>query len=148
MSLEDRINTDLIKALKAGDKDRVTVLRGLKSDLKYAKIDKKGDLTEADEIAAMSSAAKKRRESIEQYQNANRPDLAEKEKRELEVIQDYLPKQLSEDEVRQLVKAAIDETGAESPQQIGLVMKAVMPKLKGQADGKMVNKLAMEILAK
>lgn len=148
MSLEDRIDTDLKQALKAGDKDRVTVLRGLKSDLKYAKIDKKGDLTEADEVAVMSSAAKKRRESIEQYRAGNRDDLADKEQRELETIQQYLPKQLSEDEVRKMVQEAIEDTGAESPQQIGLVMKAVMPKLKGQADGKLVNKLAMEILAK
>lgn len=148
MALEERLDNDLKKALKAGEKEKVTVLRGLKSEIKYKRIDKGEDLTEAEVIAVLSSSAKKVRDSIEQFGKGGREDLVAKEKFGLEIIQDYLPEQLSEEKVRELVAEAIAESGADSPEKIGLVMKAVMPKLKGQADGKLVNRLAMEILAK
>lgn len=148
MALEERLDNDLKKALKAGEKEKVTVLRGLKSEIKYKRIDKGEDLTDADVIGVLSSSAKKVKDSIEQFEKGGREDLVAKEKFGLAIIQDYLPEQLSEEKVRELVAEAIAETGADSPQKIGLVMKAVMPKLKGQADGKLVNRLAMEILAK
>ena len=148
MSVVKKIDSDLIEALKAGDKAKVTVLRGLKSDLKYKLIDKGEELTDDDAIAVLSSAAKKRRESIEQFRQGNRDDLADKEQSELAVIEQYLPAQLDEAKLRQIVAEAIEETGADSPQKIGLVMKVVMPKIKGQADGKLVNRLAAELLAK
>ncbi len=148
MSLIDKINEDIKQALKAGEKEKLTVLRGLKSDLKYKQIEKGDDLTDDDVIAVLSSVAKKRRESIEQFQKGGREDLVEKEKAELAVITSYLPEQLSEEQLRGLISQAITESGADSPQKIGLVMKLVMPKVKGKADGKLVNKLAMEILAK
>ena len=147
MSLAKKIDSDLIEALKAGDKAKVTVLRGLKSDLKYKLIAKGEDLTDDDMIAVLSSAAKKRRESIEQFKQGNRDDLAEKEQSELEVIEQYLPAQMGEDEIRQIVASAIEETGADSPQKMGLVMKVVMPKVKGKADGKLVNRLVAQLLA-
>lgn len=147
MSILKQIDQELVKALKAGDRDKATVLRGLKSDIKYAQIEKSGDMSDEDILAVLTSCAKKRRESIEQYQAGGRDDLVAKEQAELKIIQAYLPKQLSEDEVRQIVADAINETGADSPQKIGLVMKVVMPKIKGKADGKLVNKLAMEFLA-
>ena len=147
MSLAKKIDSDLIEALKAGDKAKVTVLRGLKSDLKYKLIAKGEDLTDDDMIAVLSSAAKKRRESIEQFKQGNRDDLAEKEQAELAVIEQYLPAQMGEDEIRQIVADAIEETGADSPQKMGLVMKVVMPKVKGKADGKLVNRLVAQLLA-
>lgn len=148
MSILKKIDDNIIKALKNGEKEKLTVLRGLKSELKYKQIDKGDDLTDDDIIAVLSSAAKKRRESIEQYNNADRTDLADKESIELKIIEQYLPEQLDESKLRQIVADAIEETGADSPQKIGLIMKVVMPKIKGQADGKMVNKLVIELLNK
>ena len=148
MSLLDNIDKDLAQALKGGDRKKVTVLRGLKSDLKYKRIDKGDELTDADAIDVLSSAAKQRRDSIEQYRAGNRDDLADQEQYELELIQGYLPEQLDEEKLRQIVANVIAEVGAESPADLGKVMKAVMPKVKGQADGKQVNKIAAEILSK
>jgi hypothetical protein len=147
MSVISKIDSDIKEALKAGQKEKLTTLRGLKSDLKYAQIDKGKELTEEEVLAVLASAAKKRRDSIEQFQAGNRQDLVDSETFGLRIIEAYLPKQLSEDELRQIVSDAIQETGAQSPQQIGLVMKAVMPKIKGKADGKLVNRLVSEILA-
>jgi len=148
MALFEKIDHDMIEALKAGEKDRLTVLRGLKSDLKYKRIDKGDDLTDEDVISVLASAAKQRRDSIEQFAKGGRSDLVQQERFQLEVITSYPPKQLDENELREIVARAIAEVSAESPQQIGAVMKVVMPQVKGVADGKMVNKLAMEILAK
>lgn len=148
MSLLEKIDQDMKKALKAGEKERLTVLRGLKSELKYRQIDKADELSDDDAVAVLSSSAKKRRESIEQFQKAGREDLVQKEKSELAIITSYLPEQLSEEKLRQIISEAIAESEADSPQKVGLVMKIVMPKIKGQADGKLVNKLAMEMLAK
>ena len=148
MSLESRIDQDLKEALKAGEKTKLTVLRGLKSDIKYKRIDKGEDLTDDDVIAVLSTCVKKVRDSIEQFTRGGRDDLVKKEQFELSIIQSYLPEQLSEEKIREIVAAAIAESGADSPAKIGLVMKIVMPQLKGRADGKMVNKLAMEMLAK
>jgi hypothetical protein len=148
MSIFEQIDKDMIAAMKAGEKDKLTVLRGLKSDLKYKQIDTGKDLTDEQSVEVLSSAAKKRRDSIEQFAKGGRDDLVKKEQAELEIINSYLPKQLSEQELRDLVAAAIEDTGADSPQKIGLVMKALMPKVKGKADGKLVNKMVAEMLAK
>lgn len=148
MSLLDTIDKDLTSALKAGDRHRATVLRGLKSDLKYKKIDKGGDLSDEDILAVLSTAAKKRRESIEQFSAAGRTDLSDKEQSELAIINAYLPQQLSEEQVTAAISEAIAETGAQSAADLGKVMKAVMPKLRGQADGKLVNQIAAKLLAK
>ncbi len=148
MSLVERIDQDIKEALKSGQKDKLTVLRGLKSDIKYKQIDNGAPLDDAQVIAVLSTCAKKRRESIEQYGLAGRTDLADKETSELEIISSYLPQQLSEDRLRQLIVESISESGADSPQKMGLVMKVLMPKIKGQADGKLVNRLVTELLAK
>jgi len=148
MSLIKKIDEDLIKALKAGEKEKATVLRGLKSDFKYKKIDIGRELTDEDCIEVMSSVAKKIKESIEQFEKGGREDLVEKEERELEIVQVYLPQQLGEQELKQIIQDAIKETGAASPQQMGLVMKVIMPKIKSRADGKLASKLVIELLAK
>ena len=148
MSIIDRIDTALKEALKAGNRDKVTVLRGLKSDIKYRQIADREELTDDKVLEVLTTAAKKRRESIEQFRNGGREELAQKEQSELDIIAEYLPQQLSEDELRPLVSEAIAESGAESPKDMGKVMKVLMPKVKGRADGKLVNKLVSEILAK
>jgi uncharacterized protein YqeY len=148
MSIFEQVDKDMMKALKGGDKVRLTVLRGLKSDLKYKKIEVGADLTDAQALETLASAAKKRRESIEQFRAGGREDLVKNEEFELEVISSYLPKQLTEEELRQMAESAIKEVGADSPKQMGLVMKALMPKVRGRADGKLVNKLISELLAK
>jgi uncharacterized protein YqeY len=147
MSLTDRIDDDIKKALKAGEKEKLTVLRGLKSDLKYKRIDKGDDLTDDDVVAALNSARKKCRDSIEQFEKGGRDDLVRQEKFGVEIIEQYLPEQLSEEKLIEIVRKAIEETGADSPAKIGLVMKAVMPQVKGQADGKTINKLVMDLLS-
>ncbi|MCX6834693.1 MAG: GatB/YqeY domain-containing protein [candidate division Zixibacteria bacterium] len=148
MSIFEQVDKEMIKALKGGDKDRLTVLRGLKSDLKYKKIEVGAELTDEQALETLASAAKKRRESIEQFRAGGREDLVKNEEFELEVISSYLPKQLTEEELRQMAETAIKEVGADSPKQMGLVMKALMPKIKGRADGKLVNRLISELLAK
>ena len=148
MSIFEQIDKDTIKALKGGDKEHLTVLRGLKSDLKYKQIDSGEKLTDEKALEVLSRAAKQRRDSIEQFHQGGRDDLVQQEEYELEIITAYLPKQLSEDELRQLAEVAIAELGVDSPKQMGLVMKALMPKVKGKADGKMLSKLISELLAK
>jgi len=148
MSILKKIDEDLIKALKAGEKAKATVLRGLKSDFKYKQIELGKEPTDEDYVAVISGVAKKIKDSIEQFEKGGREDLVQKEQSELEIIQVYLPQQLGEQELRQIIEEAVKETGAETPQQMGLVMKVVMPKIKGRADGKLASKLASEILAK
>ncbi|MDZ4722704.1 MAG: GatB/YqeY domain-containing protein [candidate division Zixibacteria bacterium] len=153
MTLIDKIDTDIKEAMKSGQKEKLTVLRGLKSDIKY-KAMAAGPLGDsppmADDavIGVLNGAAKKRRESIEQYRAGGRADLADKEQSELDIIVAYLPQQMGEHELREIIKSAIAESGADSLQKIGLVMKVLMPKIKGQADGKLVNRLVTELLAK
>lgn len=147
MSSIEHIDSQIKQALKSGEKEKLTVLRGLKSDLKYRQIEKHDDLTEEDVMAVLSSVAKKIRDSIEQFEAGGRTDLVEKERRGLEIVQAFLPKQMSENDLRQIIQKVIDETGADSPQKAGLVMKALMPEIKGKADGKVANRLVMEMLA-
>ena len=148
MSLLDQIEQDMKEALRAGQKERLTVLRGLKSDFKYKQIEIGHPLTDADAIGVLTTSAKKRRESIEQFRSGGREELARKEELELQVITGYLPEQLTEEKLRQIIAETITETGADSPQQMGLVMKALLPKIKGQADGKLVSRMVTEMLAK
>lgn len=147
MSILLKIDDELKKALKAGDKLKATLLRGLKSDIKYRQIELGRELTEEDIIGTLQSAAKRHRDSIEQFQKGGRADLVEKETKELELIEGYLPEQLSEDKIREHIQASIDATGASSPAQLGAVMKDLMPRLKGQADGKLVNQLVRQMLS-
>jgi uncharacterized protein YqeY len=105
-------------------------------------------MSDAEIIGVLTSAAKKRKESIEQYRAAGRVDLANQEESELGIINAYLPEQLSEEKLRQIITETIAESGATSPKQMGLVMKALLPKIKGMADGKLVSQLVNELLAK
>jgi len=147
MSLMDKISQDLKSAMKSGDKNRVDVLRMLKAQIKNVEIDKGRDLTEEEEIQVLQSAAKKRKEAVELYEKGNRPELAAKEKEELAIIQTYLPKQLSREEVEAAISAVIDEIGASSIKDMGRVMKEAMARLKGKTDGKLVQEIVRSKLA-
>ncbi len=146
MSVFEKIENDLKESLRSGDKIRVSILRMVKSDVKNREIEKGGPLNDEDIQAILRSFSKKARESIDQFTKAGRDELAEKEKAELVVIQEYLPRQLGEEDVRKTVRDVIDETGAAGVKDMGRVMKAVMAKLKGQADGRLVNNLVKEAL--
>ncbi len=146
MSLYKTIEVNIIKALKAGEKEKLTVLRGLKSELKYKQIELGKELTDDDCIAVFNSALKKRNDSIEQFGNAGRNDLVEAEQFGAEIIKAYLPEPLSDDELTSFIKDAIAESGADSPQKIGLIMKIVIPKVKGRADGKRIKDISIKLL--
>ncbi len=141
MSLLDTLNSDLKKAIKSRNSDTAELIRSLKSDIKYKEIEKKEPLIEEEIIAVLSSAAKKRREAIEQFQAGGRDDLVQRETRQLDLIINYLPKQMSDDEISEMVQAAIEETGAATPADLGKVMKVLMPRTKGRADGSKIRQI-------
>ena len=147
MTIREKIDSDLKEALKSGERLSVSALRLLKSALKNKEIEKGKALTDDDILSVLSSQAKQIRESIAEYEKAGREDLASKEKAELAVLQRYLPEQLTEGELQRLIKETIKETGASSPKDIGRVMKALMPRIKGRADGKAVNQMVRELLS-
>jgi uncharacterized protein len=142
MSFLDRINEDLKAAMKSKDSDRLSTLRMVKTALKNREIDKMEALTDDEAIKTLQSLVKQRRDSVEQYQQAGRIDLAEKEAAEIKIIEEYLPAALDEAAITRVVEETIAETGASSMKEIGAVMKAVMAKLAGQTvDGKAVNQI-------
>ena len=152
MSLTTRLDDDLKLAMKSGDKLRVSAIRMLKARIQERQVALRAtegrdarvdDPTALDVVAAY---AKQRRDSIDSYRQGGREDLARREEAELEIIAEYLPKQLGEEDVRQVVREAIAEAGATTPREIGAVMKLAMPRVKGAADGKLVNRLARELL--
>ena len=140
MSLFDRLSEDLKQAMRSKDQLRMDVIRMIKAAALNKEIELKKDLDDADLSRIMTQLIKQRKESVEQYQKAKRDDLAGKELKEIAIIEGYLPKALSADEIAQAVSAAIQETGATSLKDMGSVMKAVMAKLAGQTvDGKQVS---------
>jgi len=146
MTLKERFSADLKDAMRAHEEVRLSTLRLLSSSIKYKEIEERKPLDDEAVLSVLATAAKQRRESIEQYEKAGRQDLADKEKAELAVIQGYMPTQLGPDEVRAVVAEAIAETGAAGAKDMGKVMKALMPKVKGKADGKLVNEIVKELL--
>jgi len=146
MSVSEKIAADYKDALKAGDKNKVSVLRMLKASMKNKEIEKKAPLSDEEVQAILMSFVKRSKESIEQFSKAGREDLVEKEKEESLVVQGYLPKQIDEDELRRIVKDVVSEEKASGPKDMGKVMKAVMARVKGQADGKLVSKIVKEML--
>lgn len=142
MSLFDRLSEDLKQAMRSKDQLRMDVIRMIKAAALNKEIELKKNLDDADLSRIMTQLIKQRKESVEQYQKAKRDDLAGKELQEIAIIEAYLPKALSADEIAQAVAAAIQETGATSLKDMGQVMKAVMAKLAGQTvDGKLVSDL-------
>jgi uncharacterized protein len=141
MTLADRVKQDLTSAMKAGEKDRVGALRLVLSELQKDAKEGKGD-----ELAVLRRERKRRQESAAAFRQGGAPDRAEAEEAEAELIAGYLPAELSDDELRAIVAGAVAESGASSPKDMGMVMKAAMPKVGGRADGKRVSAMAQEAL--
>jgi uncharacterized protein YqeY len=142
MSLRDRLSEDLKLAMKARDQLRMDVIRMIKAAVLNKEVEMKKDLDDAEMSRIMTTMIKQRKESVEQYEKGQRAELAAKERQEISIIEAYLPKALSSDELIQTVDAVIRETGANSPKDMGAVMKAVMARLAGQpVDGKQVSDL-------
>ena len=140
MSMNDQVGADITAAMKARDASRLSALRMLKAAVMNKSVEKGRDLDDAEVLQVVASLVKQRRDSIEQFTNAGRADLVDKETAELTVLQAYLPAAATPEEINAAVAEAIAETGASSPKDMGKVMKAVMPKLAGKnADGKAVN---------
>ncbi len=147
MTQIEKINAELKASMLARDTDRTGALRMLKSAVGYVQIEKKVDvLPDADVLAVVQKEAKKRRDSIEEFDRGGRVELAAKERAELKVLEEFLPKQLSPEETEELVKAAIAEVGATSKKDMGAVMKAAQAKAAGRADGKVMSALVGKLL--
>ena len=147
MTLTGRIQGEMKAAMLAKDADRLGTLRLLKSAIGYAQIEKKCDaLPDTDVIAIVQKEIKKRRDSIEQFMTGGRPELAAKESREIPVLELFLPKPLSPEELEQLVKAAIADVGATSKKEMGPVIKAVQAQAAGRADGKTISSAVARLL--
>jgi uncharacterized protein len=149
MTLKEKISEDLKAAMKSGEKLRLETLRTLRAALMEREIEKRGGagpMTPDDEVAVLASAAKKRKESIESFTQGGRLDLVEQETRELEIIREYLPKQLSQEDVERVIAAAVASTGAVAPTDFGRVMPLVMKELKGKADGRLIQELVKKKL--
>jgi uncharacterized protein YqeY len=152
--LKDKIQDDLKQSMLARDEFRTSAIRMLKSAIQYYEIQKGGagyEASDDDVIDVIGKEVKKRKESIELYKQGGREEAANNEQRELEILQDYLPEQMSEDEIREirtLVNTAVKETGAKTIQEMGKVMAVLMPKVKGKADGNMVSNMVREELTK
>lgn len=164
MDLKERIQNDIKEALRAGRSTELMTLRLLWSailnkekekraknvsghpELSSADLERQSALQDEEVIEAISSEAKKRREAMAEFEKGHRQELADKEKEELEILQKYLPEQLPEEEIRRLVKEAIEKVGASGQKDIGKVMAELMPRVKGRADGTLVNKTVKELL--
>ncbi|MBL7992502.1 MAG: GatB/YqeY domain-containing protein [Candidatus Kapabacteria bacterium] len=145
--LSDIITEQMKAAMKSGDKLRLETIRSIRAlILEFEKSGVGRTMTEEDEQKLLISAAKKRKDSIEQYRAANREDLASKEEAELAIIQEFLPKQMDESEVETVVKTIIEQVGAKTPQEVGKVMGAAMKELRGKADGTLVQTVAKRLL--
>jgi uncharacterized protein YqeY len=147
MNLEAKITEEMKAAMKSGDKLRLDTVRSIRASiLEFKTSGANKEMDETDEIKLLNSLAKKRKDSINMYEQAGRTELADKEKAELAVIMEFLPKQLTEDEVRAIVQDLITKTGASGNDGLKLVMSPVMKELKGKADGNLVQAIVKEML--
>ena len=148
MSLKVRLTEDMKQAMKDKEvgKLRLSVIRMVRANIKNVEIDRKQELTDDEVLDVVAKEVKMRRDAMEEFKKASRPDLVESLEQELAVLVDYLPEQLSEAAVRALVESAVAETQAVSPKEMGKVMAVLMPKVKGRADGKLINSIVREML--
>ncbi len=145
--LLEKLQDEMKKALKSGEKERLSVIRMLISEIKKVQIDQKKELTDEEIIQILQRYAKQRKEAIQQYKKANREDLVEKEERELKIVQEFLPEPLSNEEIEKIVEEVIKETGASSMKDMGKVMKIIMERLKGRAEGSVVSQIVRSKLS-
>ncbi|MBP2650719.1 MAG: Yqey-like protein [Firmicutes bacterium] len=148
MSVKDRLNEDMKLAMKEKEagKTRLSVIRMVRASIKNLEIDQKKDLTEDEVLDVVAKEVKMRRDSMDEFRKGNRPDLVEALEQEIAILLKYLPEQLSEEAVRELVVEAVRDSKATGPKEMGKVMALLMPKVKGRADGKMVNSIVKELL--
>lgn len=146
MSLKQRLQKDMIKAMKEKNKERLSVIRLAKAAIVNAEKEKTRELDEDEVIAVLSKEVKQRKDALSDYEKAGRQDIIDKINKEIEILLEYLPQQLTEDEIAEIVSQTIFEVGANSIKDMGKVMKELMPKLRGRADGKLVNKLVRQQL--
>ncbi|MCM3586284.1 GatB/YqeY domain-containing protein [Mesobacillus maritimus] len=148
MSLLERLNKDIIQAMKNKEKDKLTTFRMIKSSLQNEAIKLgKQELSEEEELTVLSREMKQRKDSLQEFDKAGREDLVEKLRMELSYVEAYMPEQLSEEELSKFISETITEVGASSKAEMGKVMAALMPKVKGKADGSLVNKLVQQHLS-
>ncbi|MCM2531596.1 GatB/YqeY domain-containing protein [Neobacillus pocheonensis] len=148
MSLLERLNNDMKQAMKNKEKDKLSVIRMVKASMQNEAIKLgKNELSEEEELTILSREVKQRKDSLHEFDKAGREDLVDKVRTELTFVELYLPKQLSEEELTEIVKEAISDIGAKSKADMGKVMAALMPKVKGKADGSLVNKLVQQHLS-
>jgi hypothetical protein len=147
MTLAERLNEDLKLAMKSQDKFKLSVLRMVRAAIKNQEIERRRTLDDSEVIDVLSREIKQRKDSLQDFEKAGRTDLAEQAAAEIEIIGAYLPKPLTEEEVTALVQQTIQETGASSKADMGKVMAALMPKVKGRADGKLVNQIVSQHLS-
>jgi uncharacterized protein YqeY len=146
VTLAEKIEEDLKVSMKAGEKLRLETLRMAKSALKYRQIEKGSPLSDDEAASVLATMVKQRKDSAEQYRKGGREDLARKEEEEIALLRAYLPKELTAEEMDAFIADAVREAGAKGPQDMGKVMKILMPKVKGAADGKLVNEKVKEAL--
>ncbi|MFP3975981.1 MAG: GatB/YqeY domain-containing protein [Chloroflexota bacterium] len=146
MALQEKIMADLKQAMKSGDKDRVAVIRMARAAIKNAEIAKGHELDDSEVIDVLSKEVKQRNESIDELKKANRPDLLEKEEKALSILKEFLPEQMSEEDIAEAARKVIDEVGATSPREKGKVMSKLMPELKGKADGRLISEVVDRLL--
>ena len=147
MSLLERLNSDIKQAMKNKEKDKLSVIRMIKASIQNEALKIGKEISEEEELTVLSREVKQRKDSLHEFEKAGREDLVEKIRTELQYVELYMPKQLSEEEVSEIVKQAISETGASSKAEMGKVMAVIMPKVKGKADGSLVNKLVQQHLS-
>jgi uncharacterized protein YqeY len=147
MSLSERIQLEMTKAVKAKDKPRLSALRMIRSAIQNREIDKRAALTDEEVVETLSSLVKKHKESIEQFRKGNREDLVQKEESELQVILSFMPEQMNRKEIKKNLEEIIRELEAEGPGDLGAVMKVAMSRLKGRVEGRLVQQLVREMLS-
>ncbi|KEP30423.1 GatB/YqeY domain-containing protein [Bacillus safensis] len=148
MSLLEQLNSDMKLMMKNREKDKLVVIRMVKASLQNEAIKlKKDSLTGDEELTVLSREIKQRKDSLHEFSKANRLDLVDKVQKEIDILDVYLPEQLTEEELQTIVKETITETGASSKADMGKVMSAIMPKVKGKADGAVINRLVSEQLS-
>ncbi|OEF96229.1 GatB/YqeY domain-containing protein [Desulfuribacillus alkaliarsenatis] len=146
MSLRNRLSDDMKLAMKSKDKFRLSVIRMVRSSIQNTEIDKKAELNDDEILEVLTREVKQRKDSLQEFKNANRDDLVTKLEQEIAVLMDYMPEQLTEAEIETLVQEAVAETGASSKKDMGKVMQRLMDKVKGKADGKVVNQIVQKFL--
>ncbi|ALS21305.1 MULTISPECIES: GatB/YqeY domain-containing protein [Paenibacillus] len=147
MSLSERLNDDMKLAMKSQDKFKLSVIRMVRAAIKNIEIDQRKTLDDQEVLDVLNREIKQRKDSLQEFEKAGRDDLAENLKAEIAVLMEYMPQQLSDEEVKAIVQQTIQEVGASSKADMGKVMGALMPKVKGRADGKLVNQLVQQLLS-